>query len=166
MSDGHDGPGKEEKGTMFSPTITRIMRHAGRAVALAGVLGAAPAFAQGQPAAAPAAPSGYFTTAELARFCGPAADDANASAMRPACYATIVAVGQTHALLTNGPGAARPTFCLPEQTLTLERVSAAFVSWAATNQQYAGTRAAEGLLRFSEATYPCAPAAPAPRRRR
>lgn len=146
---------------MLSRTISRALRRGGLAVAVAGAFAAAPAFAQGQPAGgAPA----MFTTAELARLCGPAADDANAVAMRPACYAAIVTVGQTHAIFTTGRQAARPIFCMPAEAPTLDRVSADFVSWAATNQQYAGTRAAEGLLRFAAATYPCAQPARARRR--
>ncbi len=143
---------------MISPTI---IRGAGLAVALAVAGAAAPALAQGQAAGgAPAA----FTTADLARLCGPAADDANAMALRPACYATLVSIGQVHALYTSGRNAQRPIFCLPEQAPTLDTVSAAFVSWAAANQQYSTTRAAEGVLRFAAQTYPC-PAAPAGRRR-
>lgn len=46
----------------------------------------------------------------------------------------------------------------------MEAVAAAFVSWLAANQQHAGVRAAEGVLRFAAATYPCPPAAPARRR--
>lgn len=145
----------------MSPTITRTIRGAGLAVALAVAGAATPALAQGQAAGgAPAA----FTTADLARLCGPAADDANAMALRPACYAALVSIGQVHSLYTSGRNAQRPIFCLPEQPPTLDVVSAAFVSWAAANQQYSTTRAAEGVLRFAAQTYPC-PAAPAGRRR-
>ncbi|BDG72436.1 Rap1a/Tai family immunity protein [Roseomonas fluvialis] len=130
------------------------------AIALAVACAAAPAMAQTTPAAAPA-----FTTADLARACGPAANDANAPASRAACYATLVAIGQTHAIYTTGRDAARPVFCLPDPSPAIETVSAAFVSWVAANQQFAGVRAAEGVLRFAAASYPCAaPAAPARRR--
>ena len=146
---------------MLSTTFTRMMQRGGVALALAGAIAASPALAQGQ--AAGGAPAS-FTTADLARLCGPAADNANAMALRPACYAALVTVGQTHALYTSGPRAQRPIFCLPAQTPTLDRVASEFVSWAASNQQYSGARAAEGVLRFAAATYPC-PAAPAARRR-
>jgi hypothetical protein len=141
---------------MMSRSITSTL-------ALAGMLAAAPAFAQ--TATVPAAPGG-FTTGDLARACGPAAADANALASRAACYATLVSVGQMHALYTSGRQAARPVFCLPAPSPDLERVSAAYVAWVAANQNYAGVRAAEGVLRFAAATYPCpqAPAAPARRR--
>lgn len=141
-------------------SITRTARGAGVATALAAVLAAAPALAQGSPP--PAAPA--FTTSDLARLCGPASDDANALAMRPACYAAIVAVGQTHAILTNGRNAAHPVFCLPADTPSMDRISADFVSWAAANQQYASARASEGVLRFAAAKYPCPTAAPSRRR--
>ncbi len=130
------------------------------ALALAAACAAAPAVAQTAPGAAPA-----FTAADLARACGPAAGDANAHASRSACFATLVAIGQVHAIYTTGRQAARPVFCLPEASPSLETVSAAYVSWVAANQQYAGVRAAEGVLRFAAASYPCAaPAAPARRR--
>jgi hypothetical protein len=134
------------------------------ALALAGAIAAGPALAQGQPATVPAAPGG-FTAGELARACGPSAADANALASRSACYATLVAIGQVHAIYTSGRQAARPVFCLPDPSPQLESVSAAYVSWVAANQQFAGVRAAEGVLRFAAATYPCAAPAAAPRRR-
>ena len=141
---------------MISLTITRALRRVGLAAGLACAVAAAPASAQTQPAAA-GAPA-HFTTAELARLCGPAADDANAIRMRPACFASIVMVGQMHSLYTTGRGAGRPAFCMPAETPSLDRVSADFVSWAAANQQYGSTRAAEGLLRFAASAYPCPPA--------
>jgi hypothetical protein len=127
------------------------------ALALAAACAAAPAMAQTAPPA--------FTAAELARACGPAANDANAQASRAACYATLVAIGQAHAIYTTGRQAARPVFCLPDPSPALELVSAAYVSWVAANQQYAGVRAAEGVLRFAAASYPCAAPVAAARRR-
>jgi hypothetical protein len=146
---------------MHALDITRMLRRGGLALAAAGALAVTPALAQGQAAGgAPAA----FTTADLARLCGPAADNANAMALRPACYAALVTIGQTHAIYTSGTRAQPPIFCLPAQTPTLDRVAADFVSWAAANQQYSNVRAAEGVLRFAAAAYPC-PATPAARRR-
>jgi hypothetical protein len=129
-------------------------------LALAVALAAAPALAQTTPAT-----PGSFTAGDLARACGPAANDANAPASRAACYATLVSIGQVHAIYTSGRQAARPVFCLPDPSPSLETVSSAYVSWIAANQQFAGVRAAEGVLRFAAASYPCAaPAAPARRR--
>lgn len=148
---------------MHSLTITRALRRAGVAALVAGSVAAAPAFAQGQPAAqaTPAAP--VYTTADLARACGPAADDANAVAHRSVCYATLVTVGQMHHLYTSNRQGSRPVLCMPNPSPTMDQVSAAFVSWAAANQQHANLRAAEGVLRFGAATYPCQQ--PAARRR-
>jgi hypothetical protein len=146
---------------MLSLNPIRALRLGGLALVAAGALAATPVLAQGQAAGgAPAA----FTTADLARLCGPAADNANNLALRPACYAALVTVGQTHAIYTSGRGAQRPVFCLPDPTPTLDRVAADFVSWAAANQQHSGARAAEGVLRFAAATYPCPQAAPTRRR--
>lgn len=147
---------------MLSLNPIRTLRQGAFALLAAGALAATPALAQGQ--AAGGAPA-HFTTADLARLCGPHADNANTSALRPACYAALISIGQVHSLYTTGQRAQPPIFCLPEQTPTLDSVSAAFVSWAAANQQYSTARAAEGVLRFAAATYPC-PAAPASRRRR
>lgn len=144
---------------MLSLNPIRALRRGAIALAAAGCAFAAqPAAAQGQ-AATP-----LFTTGELARACGPAADDANALAARSVCYAVMVAVGQTHAIYTSGRQAPRPVFCLPDPSPSLEQVSARFVSWAAANPQHAGTRAAEGVLRFAAATYPCPQPAAARRR--
>lgn len=139
--------------------IRPALRRASLVLAIAGgVLAAQPAAAQGQ-ASIPA-----FTAADLARACGPAAGDANAMASRSVCYAVLVAVGQTHAIYSSGRGAARPVFCMPDPSPSMEAVAAAFVSWVAANPQHSGARAAEGVLRFAAATYPCPPAAPARRR--
>lgn len=145
---------------MHSLNSIRALRRGGLALAVAGCALAA------QPAAAQAQSAGpVFSTGELARACGPAPGDANALASRSVCYAVMVAVGQSHAIYTSGPRAARPVFCLPDPSPTLEQISARFVSWAAANPQHAGTRAAEGVLRFGAATYACPPPAAAARRR-
>jgi hypothetical protein len=133
---------------MTQRRITAALGAAGLALAL----GATPAGAQA-PGAAPA-----FTTAQLARACGPAADDANALASRSVCFAVLVTVGQAHAMYTSGRRDARPAFCMPNPSPTLETVSAGFVAWAAAHPQYAEIRAVEGVLRFANATYPCTPA--------
>jgi hypothetical protein len=144
---------------MTAHSVGPTLRRAGLALAIAaGGFAAQPAAAQGE------APIPAFTTADLARACGPAAGDANAMASRSVCYAVPVAVGQAHAIFSSGRGAARPVFCLPDPSPSMEAVSAAFVSWAAAHQRYAGARAAEGVLRFAAATYPCPPAAQARRR--
>jgi hypothetical protein len=143
---------------MIFSRIPAALRRAGIGLAFAAGAAAGPAAAQGQPAT-PA-----FTTAELARACGPSADDANALASRSVCYAVLVTVGQVHAIYTSGRQAARPVFCLPNPSPTMADVSARFVSWAGANPQHAGTRAAEGALRFAAATYPC-PQPSAARRR-
>lgn len=144
---------------MLSVNPIRALRRGGIALAIAGCAFAVPpAAAQGQPAAT------VFTTGELARACGPAPGDANALASRSVCYAVMVAVGQTHAIYTSGRQAPQPVFCLPDPSPTMEQISARFVSWAAANPQHAGTRAAEGVLRFGAATYACPPPAAARRR--
>ena len=74
------------------------------------------------------------------------------------CFAVLVTVGQAHAMYTSGRRDARPAFCMPNPSPTLETVSAGFVAWAAAHPQYAEIRAVEGVLRFANATYPCTPA--------
>jgi len=149
---------RRNKPAMTTPRISAALRRSGIGLALAAGVAAGPAFAQGQGAAP------VFTTAELARACGPAAGDANALAFRSVCYAVMVAVGQTHAIYTGGRQAARPAFCLPDPSPSMEQISARFVSWVAANPQHGGTRAAEGVLRFAAATYPCAQPTAARRR--
>jgi hypothetical protein len=126
---------------------------------LFGVAAVAIASAAAPAAAQAPATAVHFTTAELARACGPAADDANALASRSVCYAVLVTVGQAHAMYTTGQNAAPRAFCLPDPAPSLQQVAAGFVSWVAANQQHAGTRAVEGALRFAAETYPCPRAA-------
>jgi hypothetical protein len=129
-----------------------MTRHWIGAAALAALLGAAPAGAQVMPQ--------HFTggsTGDLARLCAASATDATGVGALGWCEGFLVGVGQFHRAVTAPSGRIRPIYCLPnDDSLTLNQVRQAFVTWAAANPQHAGERAVDGLVRFAQATYPCA----------
>jgi hypothetical protein len=126
------------------------------AAALAALLGAAP---MGGQLGAQVMPQHFTggTTGDLARLCSQAPGDAMGVGALGWCEGFLVGVGQFHRAVTAPSGRIRPIYCLPnDDSLTLNQVRQAFVTWAAANPQHAGERAVDGLVRFAQATYPCA----------
>jgi len=111
----------------------------------------------------PAAPHALSTRSRAAVRAG--GGQRQCHAQRPACFEAPRHHRADARDLQQRAAGAGAGFCLPETAPTLDRVAGEFVSWAAANPQYSGARAAEGVLRFAAATYPC-PAAPARRRGR
>jgi hypothetical protein len=95
------------------------------------------------------------TTGALARLCGASAQEAVYAAAVHFCHGVMVGTGQTSDAMHKRQGT-RPNFCLPTPSPTLDQVTASFVAWSAANPQFDGLRAADGLLRFAAAQYPCA----------
>jgi hypothetical protein len=95
------------------------------------------------------------TTGALARLCGANAQEPAYAAAVHFCHGVMVGTGQTSDAMHKRQGT-RPNFCLPAPSPTLDQVTANFVAWSAANPQFDGLRAADGLLRFAAAQYPCA----------
>ena len=118
------------------------------------VLGAAlPASAQGGAISGETFSAG--TTGALARLCGARAQEPAYAAAIHFCHGVLVGSGQTSDMMHKRQGT-RPGFCLPTPSPTLDQVAASFVAWSAANPQFQGMRAADGLMRFAAAQYPCA----------
>ena len=94
------------------------------------------------------------TTGTLARLCGANAQEPAYAAAVHFCHGLLVGAGQTSDAMHKRQGT-RANFCLPEPSPTLDQVAASFVAWAVANPQFDGLRAADGLLRFAAAQYPC-----------
>ena len=97
------------------------------------------------------------TTGALARLCGATAQEPAYAAAIHFCHGLLVGSGQTSDMMHKRQGT-RPGFCLPTPSPTLDQVAASFVAWAAANPQFNGMRAADGLMRFVAAQYPCSAA--------
>lgn len=97
------------------------------------------------------------TTGALARLCGATAQEPVYAAAIHFCHGLLVGSGQTSDMMHKRQGT-RPGFCLPTPSPTLDQVAASFVAWSTANPQFNGMRAAEGLMRFAAAQYPCTPA--------
>jgi hypothetical protein len=113
---------------------------------------AAPVSAQGSAISGDTFTAG--TTAALARLCGATAQEPAYAAAVHFCHGVMVGTGQTSDAMHKRQGT-RPSFCLPTPSPTLDQVTANFVAWSAANPQFDGLRAADGLLRFAAAQYPC-----------
>ena len=94
------------------------------------------------------------TTGALARLCGATAQEPAYAAAIHFCHGLLVGSGQTSDMMHKRQGT-RPGFCLPTPSPTLDQVAANFVAWSAANPQFNGMRAADGLMRFAAAQYPC-----------
>lgn len=94
------------------------------------------------------------TTGALARLCGATAQEPAYAAAVHFCHGLLVGAGQTSASLHQRFGKTQ-NYCLPNPSPTLDQVAANFVAWAAANPQLEGLRAADGLMRFAAAQYPC-----------
>ena len=136
-----------------------VFRSLGRALpigAFALLLGSAPvAFAQGSAINGETFTAG--TTGALARLCGATAQEPAYAAAIHFCHGLLVGTGQTSDMMHKRQGT-RPGFCLPTPSPTLDQVAASFVAWSVANPQFNGMRAADGLMRFAAAQYPCTPA--------
>jgi len=134
--------------------VLRLMGYALSAGALALVLGSASAAsAQGSAINGDTFTAG--TTGALARLCGATAQEPAYAAAIHFCHGLLIGAGQTSDMMHKRQGT-RPSFCLPTPSPTLDQVAASFVAWSASNPQFEGMRAADGLLRFAAAQYPCA----------
>jgi hypothetical protein len=121
--------------------------------AFAVALGAAP-IASAQRSAITGETFTAGTTGALARLCGASSQEAAYAAAVHFCHGVMVGTGQTSDAMHKRQGT-RPSFCLPTPSPTLDQVTANFVAWSAANPQFDGLRAADGLLRFAAAQYPC-----------
>ena len=122
----------------------------GTALAL-GVTLASPVGAQ------PAEPVRVMTTRTLAELCGLPAANPNQAAAQGFCRGFLIGAGQYHNEMSRVRGA-RPIFCLPTPSPSIETAQANFVSWAAANPQFSGETAVNSVMRWAETAFPCQPA--------
>jgi hypothetical protein len=115
-----------------------------------------PLGAAAQPAG-PLAPELFSsgTTGDLGLICVPDPLDPARLAALGYCHGFIAGVGQVFLQITRPDGPFRPFFCLPEVRPSLADVGRRFAEWSRAHPQHAIEPAAEGLLRFATATYPC-----------
>lgn len=118
------------------------------------------------PASAQVIPDNFVggRTSDLAALCAAGPTDPMVRDAVNYCHGFLMAVGQFHAEMTREGARVRPFFCLPNPRPSISNITAAFVSWANANPQFAGTPAVEGVVRYATSAFPC-PAAPARGRR-
>lgn len=134
-----------------------MTRWTGAALAAALSLATVPALAQ-------VTPDNFVggKTSDLAALCAAGPSDPNVVSAVNFCHGYLLAVGQFHGELTRRGSRVGAFFCLPDPRPTVASITAAFVTWAGANPQFAGTPAVEGVVRFATAAYPC-PSRPARR---
>lgn len=109
-----------------------------------------------------AAPTAVSTTADLAAICLPGTTGVQRLEAIAYCQGYVTAIGHYHAMLHPAGGRVPPLFCPPSPAPSVAQSAIAFANWAKGNPQYGSEPAADGLLRWAQATYPC-PAQPAAR---
>ncbi len=106
------------------------------------------------------------SVAELAAVCDPQSHGVPRLEAIAYCQGFLTSAGQYHALLNPQGVATRPLFCVPNPGPTIAQSGIAFARWARENPDRAREPALDGLLRWAQASFPCAAPTPAPRRAR
>lgn len=100
------------------------------------------------------------STSDLAAVCDPGWSGVPRLEAIAYCQGFLTSFGQYHALMYPRGGPVRPLFCLPTPGPTIAQSGIAFAAWARDNPRHGGEPALDGLLRWAQATYPCAAATP------
>jgi len=100
------------------------------------------------------------SAADLAAVCDPAWGSVARLEAIAYCQGFLTSFGQHHTLLHPQNGPARPLYCVPTPGPTIAQSGIAFAAWTRENPQHAGEPALDGLLRWAQASFPCAGGAP------
>lgn len=104
------------------------------------------------------------TARELGLVCDPQTTGVPRLEAIAYCQGFLTSFGQYHAL-AHPPGRPGQLFCVANPGPSIAESGIAFARWTRDNPQHAGEPAADGLLRWAEASFPC-PATPPARRPR
>ena len=106
------------------------------------------------------------TARDLASVCDPQVAGVPRLESIAYCQGFLTSFGQYHAL-AHPPGRPGQLFCVPNPGPSIAQSGLSFARWTRDNAQNAAEPAADGLLRWAVASFPCAvtPAAPASGRR-
>jgi hypothetical protein len=96
------------------------------------------------------------TVSDLAAVCDPSRTGVPRLEAIAYCQGFLTSAGQYHALMHPTGGPVRPLFCVPNPGPSVAEAGIAFASWARANPERGGEPALDGLLRWAQATYPCA----------
>lgn len=96
------------------------------------------------------------TVSDLAAVCDPSRTGVPRLEAIAYCQGFLTSAGQYHALMHPTGGPVRPLFCVPNPGPSIAQAGIAFAGWARANPNRGGEPALDGLLRWAQATYPCA----------
>ncbi len=145
------------------------MRHTHLA-ALALLAGAAftPAFTPGAALAQPASRGDTLdhvqSVSDLAAVCEPSRSGVPRLEAIAYCQGFLTSAFQYHTLMNPARGPVLPLFCVPSPGPSVAESGIAFARWARANPNRGDEPALDGLLRWAQATFPCATPARAPAR--
>ncbi|MDB5414690.1 MAG: hypothetical protein JWR10_3025 [Rubritepida sp.] len=103
------------------------------------------------------------TASDLAAVCDPAGTGVPRLEAIAYCQGFLTSAGQYHALLHPANSPMRPLFCAPNPGPTVAQSGIAFARWVRENPSYNAEPALDALLRWAQASFPCAPATPTAR---
>lgn len=141
---------------MRQTTLAALAMLAGAALMPAGAVAQAPARADTL--------DHVQSVSDLAAVCDPSRSGVARLEAIAYCQGFLTSAGQYHALLHPAGGPVRPLFCVPNPGPSVAEAGIAFAAWARANPSRGQEPALDGLLRWAQATYPCAaPTAARPR---
>jgi len=135
-------------------TTPRILVVAGFAASLAAV--APMAVAQPAPGASSPAVTHVQTAQDLAAVCDPAWGGVPRLEAIAYCQGFLTGFGQYHALLHPAGGRLRPLFCVPTPGPTIAESGIAFAGWVRADPGRGNEAALDALVRWAQASFPCA----------
>lgn len=128
----------------------------------AGALATLASWVAPAPALAQSTVNQVQTARELSMVCDPQSSGVPRLEAIAYCQGFLTSFGQYHAL-AHPAGRPGQLFCVPSPGPSIAQSGLDFARWTRENPANAAEPAADGLLRWAEASFPC-PAAPAPRR--
>ena len=127
-----------------------MFRQAIIAAGALAALSAGSAFAQ--------TPTNVQTARELGQVCDPQTTGVPRLEAIAYCQGFLTSFGQYHAL-AHPAGRPGQLFCVPNPGPSIAQSGLAFARWTRDNPQNGSEPAADGLLRWAEASFPCPAAA-------
>lgn len=97
------------------------------------------------------------TVADLAAVCDPAWSGVPRLEAIAYCQGFLTSAGQYHAMVHPAGGRTAPLYCVPAPGPTVAESGVAFAAWARATPAHLNEPALDGLLRWTQARFPCPP---------
>ncbi len=96
------------------------------------------------------------SVSDLAAVCDPSRSGVARLEAIAYCQGFLTSAGQYHTLMYPAGSPVRPLFCVPSPGPSIAESGLAFARWARANPNRSEEPALDGMLRWAQATFPCA----------